>query len=297
MHRYDIDIPASEHGRVRLSKLTGHDVAVFDRLLNLSHFPVQADAYVSIFCLTGKAQFVLEGKEYTLEPNDLFLCRPNLLIEHARQSDDLSIRGLLLSPQFLESIFTLGGHWWDAHRVLVDNPVMHLDQDEADTFLMNFYTLSKKLSSPKRPHYTEMLQLLVQSMAYEFCDIIQSKVDVTCFGFTSSECIFYKFMKLVEECTPQHREIGFYADKLSITPKYLSSICKQHSGRTALSVISQYTVSWLKRELRTTDKSVKQIANEASFNNLSFFGKYLKREIGLSPREYRAHEARQGVTL
>lgn len=95
-------------------------------------------------------------------------------------------------------------------------------------------------------------------------------------------------MALAMEQTPQQREVRNYADLLCITPKYLSAICKRQAGHTASDILDGLTMEHIKRQLRTTSKSVKQIAHEAGFQNLSFFGKYVKRELGESPRSYRA---------
>lgn len=282
-----IEAQQTEMTRRSISQLTEHDISVFGCQVESLRFPLQANAYVSILCLTGEAKMVLEGRVLTLSSHDLFMCRPDALIEQGMQSPNFTFRGLLLSPGFLESIFNISGHWWDAQRTLEHSPVLHLSDTETRIFLQNCDFLQEKLSVSGLPHRREMLRLLVQSMAYEFCDIIQSKIDVASYSYTASENIFSRFLSLLDEYVPCHRDLGFYASHLHITPKYLSSVCKDITGHTALSIITERTVGWIKRELRTSDSTIKEIAIRAGFSNLSFFGKYLKRETGFSPKEYR----------
>ncbi len=81
--------------------------------------------------------------------------------------------------------------------------------------------------------------------------------------------------------------IGFYANQLYVTPKYLSAVCKEVSGQTASELITQYMVKDILYLLRNSQKSIKEIANELNFPNLSFFGKYVKQHLGMSPKQYR----------
>ena len=85
----------------------------------------------------------------------------------------------------------------------------------------------------------------------------------------------------------KNRDVKFYADKLNISPKYLSNICKRVSGKSASIIINQYVIKSIKHSLIYTNKSIKEIALELNFENISFFGKYTKRVLGLSPKIYR----------
>ena len=81
--------------------------------------------------------------------------------------------------------------------------------------------------------------------------------------------------------------MAYYADKLFVTPKYLSSVSKETCGKTASEVITQYVKRDIEYLLKCPNKSIKEIANELNFANLSFFGKYVKRNFGVSPKEFR----------
>ena len=78
-----------------------------------------------------------------------------------------------------------------------------------------------------------------------------------------------------------------YASRLCVTPKYLSAVSKSVSGSTASEVINRCIIDDVRRLLHNPDKSVKEISNELGFPNLSFFGKYVKRMLGMSPKAYR----------
>ena len=80
--------------------------------------------------------------------------------------------------------------------------------------------------------------------------------------------------------------MGFYADKLYISPKYLSLIIKESTGRSAAEWIDEYVILEAKNLLRFSGKNIQQIAYELNFTNQSSFGKYFKHLTGMSPSEF-----------
>lgn len=96
-----------------------------------------------------------------------------------------------------------------------------------------------------------------------------------------------RFIDLVSDNFKEHRDIGFYADKLCITNKYLSTLLKQETGMTALEWIERNVVLYAKSCLSSTSMTVQQISDELDFPSQSVFGKYFKRVEGVSPKAYR----------
>ena len=98
--------------------------------------------------------------------------------------------------------------------------------------------------------------------------------------------IFEKFICYVKHhCSSEHN-VGFYADKLCITPKYLTTLSKEISGKTAKEWIHLYILLETKTLLENTNLTIKEVSNKMCFENQSHFGKFFKRYIGMSPKEY-----------
>ncbi|MDE6038174.1 MAG: AraC family transcriptional regulator, partial [Duncaniella sp.] len=95
-----------------------------------------------------------------------------------------------------------------------------------------------------------------------------------------------EFMRLVHEHHVRERSVAFYAGKLFISPKYLSLIIKESTGRSATEVIDSYVILEAKNLLRFSGKNIQQVAYELNFPNQSSFGKYFKHLTGMSPSEY-----------
>ena len=106
-------------------------------------------------------------------------------------------------------------------------------------------------------------------------------------SLSREQSIFDRFIQLVNQhCAEQH-QIGYYADRMCLTERYMSTIIRQMSGTTAKEWIDRAIITRIKVELKHSDKSVAQISEEANFPNPSFFSKYFKRLTGLTPLEYR----------
>ena len=101
------------------------------------------------------------------------------------------------------------------------------------------------------------------------------------------ELLFMRFRKLVSIHFMQHREVDFYASKLCISPKHLSTSVKTTSGRTVREWIRDAVIEEMKYHLLHSGQSVKELAARFNFPNISCFGKYFKTQTGMSPKTYR----------
>ena len=99
--------------------------------------------------------------------------------------------------------------------------------------------------------------------------------------------VFERFLALVTEYHNEQRGVAFYADKLCLTPKYLSKLVKQASGRSAPDWIDSFVILEAKNMLKYSDKTIKEIVFALHFPNQSVFYKFFKAHTGLTPSEYR----------
>ena len=95
------------------------------------------------------------------------------------------------------------------------------------------------------------------------------------------------FIELVNADNGTHRSVAYYADKLCYSPKYLSSVIKDTTGKTPMQFIQENTIKHIKYKLRHSNMSIKEVADSFNFPNASFFGKFVKLHTGMTPIEYR----------
>jgi araC-type DNA-binding domain-containing proteins len=95
------------------------------------------------------------------------------------------------------------------------------------------------------------------------------------------------FISLVKSNYHEHRDVEYYAGRMNLTAKYLTTLIKKASGKPALQWIEDYVILDAKAQLSSTQNSIQQICYDLNFPTPSFFGRYFKRAVGMSPSEYR----------
>lgn len=141
-------------------------------------------------------------------------------------------------------------------------------------------------SMHRTPFRTEVVQHLVTAILYDIrymCDQKQTSVPSR---LSRQEEIFNRFIALVNEHGKRERNISFYADRLCLTPHYLSTVIREASGQTVMQWINQAVILEAKVLLKHSDMLVFQISDELNFPNPSFFSKFFKRMTGMTPAEY-----------
>lgn len=268
---------------------TDDRIALIDNLYNMdAEGPVRLDAFLGVLCLRGKASVYINGKLYEIAANQLLICHPNIILEKSTASMDVDFRCICLSKEYLQQMSMVGGtDPWNAITFFEKNPVLPLQPDEMICFCQYYDLIRSKLRGTPHKHQKEVVDALLVAFLYEFRDYLEHFGGIKSQTFTSGERVFRDFLELLTTSYPKPRSVSYYADRLCLTPKYLSTVCKEHSGYTASELINRYVVKDIDYLLKKRDKSVKEICNELEFPNLSFFGRYVKKHLGASPKQYR----------
>jgi len=103
---------------------------------------------------------------------------------------------------------------------------------------------------------------------------------------SKQENIFRDFIKMLNIYASNEREVQFYAEKLGITPKYLSTITQEYSGKNASTWISEYVVNLAISLMREKKCKIEDVSRMLNFPSQSFFGRFFKRTTGISPKKY-----------
>lgn len=106
-------------------------------------------------------------------------------------------------------------------------------------------------------------------------------------SLSKSEILCKNFTQLVMQNYNKTRNVSWYAEKLGITHTHLCTTVKQATGNTCMEIISRMVIMDAKSQLKSTKLSIQEISDSLNFANMSFFGKYFKRYVGMSPLEYR----------
>lgn len=249
--------------------------------------PIKSEWFVALLCIEGESTIYINNEMYSIHKNDILLCHPQTIFEHKITNIDFKYCGFCLSPEYVKQISLISSNSWNAILFIENNPIIALDENESSLFLLYYNLIRSKFETESQHHLKQLIDMLLQAFIYEFHDSMEKRIKIDPPQYNSADNLFTSFLEILVNSYPKQRSVSYYAEKLFVTPKYLSAICKEISGETASDIITRYVKKDIENLLKQPNKTIKEIANELDFANLSFFGKYVKRIFGVSPKEYR----------
>ena len=264
-------------------------ITLIESLLDVERGNVaKLEHFVFILCLRGHAAISIDGWSYNLYPDNVLICHPNIVLGESMSSMDFEFRGVVLSKDYLQRLPLVStDNMWDVMMFFEKAPVLSLTPDEVKDFCRYYDLIRPRLADTHLRYREELLSALLTALLYELSNIISRFADFRPQPYSAGSNVFRNFLSLLSSSYPKSRSVAYYADKLCLTPKYLSTVCKEVSGETASELINRYVVKDIDFLLKQRGRSVKEICNELEFPNLSFFGRYVKKHLGLSPKQYR----------
>ena len=250
---------------------------------------------VVFFITEGRAQLEYDGHVVQLQKNDLFLYMVHSTAANFMASSDFNCRQIWFGRAELFNIDIYKQISVADMSNLKLNPVVHLKGDDiklCDTYFQLLRDRMKFSTSVLTPDIVRMLfgTILLEMLSIMRRNSEQVAEEVQHEDINSSlhkKRIIDDFMRLVEESDGRIRRVDDFASQLNVTPKYLSTILKEVMNRRPSNYIQLYTLKAIERRLRFTDMTMQEIANDLNFPNPSFFGKYCKEHLGMTPLEYR----------
>ena len=245
--------------------------------------------------VSGTAKIKINGKFHELRPNTLFIFNENTVIEQVKASIRSSGYMITYSRQYLNSIHVDTQDLISIYHGFLDDPCVQVDPEEA----AYIHDISKLMRSvlcdyAPTPNREKIISSLFAAMFHYVMGILQKHSLPAGNESVSNRTdeLFNKFLDLLREYCSTERSVEFYASKMGITPKYLSLILKKKSGRNASKLIDEAVVYEAKRLLKYSGLSINEIALKLNFASQSFFGKYFKQRVGVSPSRYKIWDGR-----
>lgn len=272
------------------SPQAGRNIVVFDNInaLNNLKFPVKTDFILSIVCVEGQLKLSVDVTEQTLAKQSLMVLRPGHIINSYEASSDFRGIFIVITLNALNGALPSMSKFYPCVMHFLNNSIISLSRRELNNQLNLYRLLQDKINGGEYPYKENVIQSLCEAVFYETLGLYYSHMEEQPDkAIKRKDELLYQFLSLVENNFRKHRDVIFYANRLSVSSKHLSSIVKMVSGRTAGEWIDSYVILEAKMLLKNTAMSIQEVGAALSFSDQSFFGKYFKRITGTSPREYR----------
>lgn len=254
-------------------------------------YPMRLKASSFILVLSGEMTVEVDYLPHILKRNTVMQLLSNNIIENIAHTPDFRGYLLLFSPELKQEIMSLTSdiRFPKAGNLKRLYPEQKLTDDECEIAVGRIERIKRYIADTGHLYRAaiiknEVINLLLDATNSRWKQYGESDVSPS-----RNEAICQHFHELILQNCRDHRDVGFYAQVLCVTPDYLSKVIREYDGQSALRWISNAVVTEAKFLLRRLDLNINQIAIELNFPDQSTFGKYFKRNSGMSPARYRAY--------
>ena len=253
--------------------------------------PGKLNALAIIICSKGEMDVTCNFRKFTLTANTVFISQPhNTLSLSVTENFDGYI--MATEGQGLTEYTIDPKHIPEIMDKAYDSPLLRITEDECMKIcgameMVSIYIKEKSES----PFKASIIKSMLSTFAYVIADILYKHMPVIEYEQRSikrEKEHFNRFIKLLSENYLREREVGWYADAMNLTPRYLTTTIRKVSGFTVSEWICRFTIKDAKYLLKHTNMTVQQVSYELNFPNQSFFGKFFKKHTGMSPGTYRS---------
>ena len=273
-----------------------NEIVIVDSIQQLTEI---SSAHVAmnaiVICTNGRAQAQMNGRQMEIHQNQVAIIPQNVMITDVMISPDFNWKGMFLTNRILRSFLNDKISIWNDMMYIHRQHVVSMDEDEIHFYTLFYDMLTLAINKGKdNPLHTETIQALLRSAMLGLCGAMQQmlsadneQLPIENSPLSTTKNHFQRFLDLLHSTDVKHRTVEAYANDLCISPKYLTTICKKNSGKTANEWITEHVIEDIRYYLKQTDLSIKQICDKLGFPNPSFFGKYVKDHFGMTPLAFR----------
>jgi AraC-like DNA-binding protein len=248
-------------------------------------------AFTLILCTDGMENGSVNLRDVSINKGSLLMSFPGNVLKIESGYPMATVRGIMLSQDFMRMMNVDVKNSMPLFMRLAYNPMIHLTQKQQEDIERYLDLLENISDNDNLAHRDQIVSGLVSSMFFRISDMYEQSTQVANDKELSvrnrREEYFAKFITLLSNNFKRERTVGFYAEQMCVTPKYLSLLIKEFSGKSAAEWIDYYVITEAKTLLRYSTMSIQEVAYELSFSSQSFFGKYFKHLTGMSPSEYK----------
>ncbi|RYY09289.1 MAG: AraC family transcriptional regulator [Chitinophagaceae bacterium] len=246
----------------------------------LQHF------HTHILCMRGRINFVFNNKSYSAREGEFVFWFADSKISDVTFSKNFKGNALFVERHFLDNNIPDQSRSIDVILHSRANPILHLQDTDKAKVISNFMLLYDRYLGSGHVFYQETMQLQMQLFLFDMWHIFANEYERRKRSLESGS-LYEQFMHLVQEHCMQEREVQFYANHLHITAKHLNYVCKQNTDVTASEWIQRYAKERILLLLKNKNLNIAEIADKMNFSSRSFFTRYVKRLLGVTPGEFR----------
>lgn len=290
--QYHIDDMKRKFGNVEFLECSGAVVAHMnvdsDIVAKELKYPCRINAFIAMICTRGEIAFSSHLSEHRLEKNMMFVSSATILEFHASRDCELymlAFDGNFVAEQNIDLQLVM-----PMIPSINKDLILHVSDNHIERIIKAFDGFYNEFGGRPATRFSNLIiGHTLCAIIYRICESVSlnSPIKPALGVKDRSAEYFERLMKLLSENFRTERSVEFYADKMNLTPKHLSRVIRNFTGKSVHQWIDNIVVLEIKNLLRYSDLSIQQISIELNFPNPSFMGQYFKRITGKTPGEFK----------
>lgn len=253
-------------------------------------FPFKSTFTCAIVCVKGSLDVVINRKEFSIGVNDSLVVQNGSIVENLSSSDDLKTIAMAFADNGENGLFNRTSLAANSYLMHCSVPLMiHHTESEISVYLSLYADVMKLYTAIDFEYRDEIMKGFFCIASASFLSILQRipQPDGMIGKGGRETDLYLQFMDDLQMYGKKERTVSFYADKCCVSPKHLSKMIRLASGKSPVQLIKERVIIEAKVLLSSSDMTIRQIADELNFPTDSFFCRYFKEEVKLSPMQYR----------
>ena len=276
----------------RASVAAGQELVCFHNSLSDLLETTSTTRILHLLPTAGSLSFQHRITRYNVTVGDYVILPNAALVRDFAVSGDYAGLMFSLSTQAVNKVALRSNYGIIGHLSLLQNPVMHLSPAAFSRCCKDVEQLQRRSSEHEHPFYDELIEHLLAAHILDLYAIHAQTHPQAHFADRAAVLLRRFTEELSKGSFRQHRNLEWYAQKLFVTPHYLSEICRRASGRSASYFIDLFTVQEIASLLIRKELPIQKIAEDFSFCSASYFSRYVVRHLGMTPLMFRNTHAK-----
>lgn len=253
----------------------------------------QPSFYSMVLMIDGWHEYKVGNHLLRVEKNDLFITLPYYSYTSSNCSEEVSALHLLIEKNCFDDLINMNEQFQDAANLDIFStiPVLHLGETQAASFFQSFENIRRTIANPHL-YKNEMIKYQLNICLLMLAELISGH-EVNTHDLKHKDNILKIFLHLASRHFRKERQLQFYADHMNVSTTYLSRTIKELTGNTVLGYLNNFLYNEICIQLKTTEKSINEIAFDLNFNDQSAMTNFFRSKSGLSPLVYRKTKEKQ----
>lgn len=234
-------------------------------------------------CIGGNAKIKLNSTEQEMGSQQLIFLLPNTIVEPLCISKDFRIHSIIFDFDFIASSSLL--HSLYMNSKIRNHPILELDNKDFSLIGNLFSLINEYYYRSEKENAQEVISYLLSALLSELNRLFL--LENTVLKITRAKTITNSFLTLLQNNYTKEREVSFYASRLNISPKYLTTVVRQETGKSISAWISEFVITHIKFLLKSTDNTITSISEELNFVESTLLSRYFKKNTDMTPSQFR----------